>query len=332
MVYSILFLVAGIYLLIKGADLFVEGASKIAKFFKIPSLIIGLTLVSIGTSLPELSVSVTASLAGNNGMSFGNVVGSNIFNIFMVVGISAIFTPLVVSKSMRNFDLPILLGIYLVLALFGFGISPFIIERWEGILILVLFVVYLTFLVLRSILENKNKSAEEKVEEVEEENKRPMILNIGFIILGVILIIAGGELVVDGASAIAKALCKLIGFTDESKLDLLIGLTVVAVGTSLPELVTSMVAAKKGENDIAIGNAVGSCLFNVLLILGVASTIVEMPLGPNTYIDIIVMFIAALLIFLFSFRKLRVNKIQGLIMVILYVAYVAYTVTIALAF
>ena len=335
MIYSILFLVAGIYLLIKGADLFVEGASKIAKFFKIPSLIIGLTLVSIGTSLPELSVSVTASLAGNNGMSFGNVIGSNIFNIFVVVGISAIFTPLVVSKSMRNFDLPILLGIYLILALFSFIISPFVLQRWEGILILVIFVSYLLFLVIRSLIENKNKPAEEVEEETNEE-KRPMILNIGFIILGVVLIIVGGDLVVEGASAIAEKIGDL--FLDMSnpdvkaKMDLLIGLTVVSVGTSLPELVTSMVAAKKGENDIAIGNAVGSCVFNVLLILGVASSIVPMPLGANTYIDIIVMFVAALLIFLFSFRKLRVNKIQGLVMVILYVAYVAYTVTIALAF
>lgn len=322
-------------MLIKGADLFVEGASKIAKFFKIPSLIIGLTLVSIGTSLPELSVSVTASLAGNNGMSFGNVIGSNIFNIFVVVGISAIFTPLVVSKGMRNFDLPILLGIYLLLALFSFAITPFELQIWEGVLILVLFVFYLAFLVVRSLIENKNKPVEEETEENEVE-KRPMILNIGYIILGVVLIIVGGDLVVEGASDIAARIGGL--FLDmkdpevKAKMDLLIGLTVVAVGTSLPELVTSMVAAKKGENDIAIGNAVGSCLFNVLLILGVASTIVPMPLGANTYIDVIVMFITALLIFLFSFRKLRVNKIQGLIMVILYVIYLAYTVTIALAF
>ncbi len=326
---SILYLVAGIYLLIKGADLFVEGSSAIAKFFKIPALIIGLTLVSIGTSLPELSVSITASINGNNGVSFGNVIGSNIFNILVVVGFSAIFTPMIISKSMRNYDLPILLGIYVLLALLAFVISPFVLENWEGILILVLFILYLVFLVIRSVLENKNKPSEEnnvKVEANEEnEEKRPMILNIGYVVLGVILIIVGGDLVVNGATSIATSIGEAFHIEKE-KLNLLIGLTVVAVGTSLPELVTSIVAAKKGENEIAIGNAVGSCIFNVLLILGTASSIFAMPLAGNTYVDIAVMFIAALLLFVFSFKKLRVNKTQGLIFIILYVAYLAYAV------
>ena len=327
-IYSILFLVAGIYLLIKGADMFVEGASSIAKFFKIPALIIGLTLVSIGTSLPELSVSVTASLAGSNGMSFGNVIGSNIFNILIVVGFSAVFTPLVVSKGMRNFDLPILLGIYAILALLSFVVSPFVLEWWEGLTFVGLFVAYIIFLVIRSLKEaKKEKEENNEVEVVEEEKeeKRPMLLNIGYVILGIVLIVVGGDLVVEGASAIAKELGKAFSI-DETTLDLLIGLTVVAVGTSLPELVTSIVAAKKGENDIASGNAVGSCVFNVLLILGVASSIFEMPLGANTYIDIAVMFIAALLIFIFSFKTLKVNKTQGIVMIVLYVAYLAYTV------
>lgn len=323
---SILYLVAGIYLLIKGADLFVEGSSAIAKFFKIPALIIGLTLVSIGTSLPELSVSITASINGNNGVSFGNVIGSNIFNILVVVGFSAIFTPMIISKSMRNYDLPILLGIYVLLALLAFVISPFVLENWEGILILVLFILYLVFLVIRSVLENKNKPSEENNVEVEaNEEKRPMILNIGYVVLGVVLIIVGGDLVVNGATSIATSIGEAFGIEKE-KLNLLIGLTVVAVGTSLPELVTSIVAAKKGENEIAIGNAVGSCIFNVLLILGTASSIFAMPLAENTYVDIAVMFIAALLLFVFSFKKLRVNKTQGLVMIVLYVAYLAYAV------
>ena len=323
---SILYLVAGIYLLIKGADLFVEGSSAIAKFFKIPALIIGLTLVSIGTSLPELSVSITASINGNNGVSFGNVIGSNIFNILVVVGFSAIFTPMIFSKSMRNYDLPILLGIYVLLALLAFVISPFVLENWEGILIVVLFILYLVFLVIRSVLENKNKPSEENNVEVEaNEEKRPMILNIGYVILGVILIIVGGDLVVNGATSIATSIGEAFHIEKE-KLNLLIGLTVVAVGTSLPELVTSIVAAKKGENEIAIGNAVGSCIFNVLLILGTASSIFAMPLAGNTYVDIAVMFIAALLLFIFSFKKLRVNKTQGFVMIVLYVAYLAYAV------
>ena len=323
---SILYLVAGIYLLIKGADLFVEGSSAIAKFFKIPALIIGLTLVSIGTSLPELSVSITASINGNNGVSFGNVIGSNIFNILVVVGFSAIFTPMIISKSMRNYDLPILLGIYVLLALLAFVISPFVLENWEGILIVVLFILYLVFLVIRSVLENKNKPSEENNVEVEaNEEKRPMILNIGYVILGVVLIIVGGDLVVNGATSIATSIGEAFHIEKE-KLNLLIGLTVVAVGTSLPELVTSIVAAKKGENEIAIGNAVGSCIFNVLLILGTASSIFAMPLAGNTYVDIAVMFIAALLLFIFSFKKLRVNKTQGFVMIVLYVAYLAYAV------
>lgn len=329
-IYSILFLIAGIYLLIKGADLFVDGSSNIARYFKIPSLIIGLTLVSIGTSLPELSVSITASIKGNNEISFGNVIGSNIFNILIVVGASSMFVPLTISKSMKKYDLPILLFIYCILALFCFVTSPFVLQRWEAIIILILFVLYLVFLVLRSILENKNNN--EVIDNDTPKENKPMYLNIGYIILGIILIISGGELVVNGASEIAKEICNLIGITDQSKIDLLIGLTVVAVGTSLPELVTSIVAAKKGENDIAVGNAVGSCIFNVLLILGMAATIIEMPIGNNTFIDVSVMFIAALLIFIFSYKKLRINKIQGLIMIILYVIYLAYTVTIAFAF
>ncbi len=331
-IYSILFLIAGIYLLIKGADLFVDGSSNIARFFKIPSLIIGLTLVSIGTSLPELSVSITASLNGSNEISFGNVIGSNIFNILIVVGASSLFVPLTISKSMKKYDLPILLLIYLVLALFCFVTTPLIINTLEAIIILVLFVLYLVFLILRSIKENKNQNDNEIIESETKKETKPMYLNIGYIILGFILIVSGGELVVNGASDIAKEICNLIGITDQSKIDLLIGLTVVSVGTSLPELVTSIVAAKKGENDIAIGNAVGSCIFNVLLILGTAATIVEMQIANNTFIDVIVMFIAALLIFIFSFKKLRINKIQGLVMIILYVMYLAYTITLAFAF
>ena len=152
-----------------------------------------------------------------------------------------------------------------------------------------------------------------------------MILNIGYVVLGVILIIVGGDLVVNGATSIATSIGEAFGIEKE-KLNLLIGLTVVAVGTSLPELVTSIVAAKKGENEIAIGNAVGSCIFNVLLILGTASSIFAIPLAGNTYVDIAVMFIAALLLFIFSFKKLRVNKTQGLVFIILYVAYLAYAV------
>ena len=252
---SILYLVGGMILLIKGADFFVEGASKIAKMMKIPSLVIGLTLVSIGTSAPEFAVSLTASLQGANDLSFGNIVGSNIFNTFVVIGVSSIFTPLVVTKNMQKYDLPILFGIYLLLALFGFVVTPGVINVIEAIILFSLTIIYTVFLIVREKKNNDN-------EEVKEEKKRPWWLNLISVGIGLAGIIIGGDLVVDGAKDVALKL----GMSE-----MLIGLTIVAVGTSLPELVTSIVAARKGENDIAVGNAIGSCIFNVVLILGFCS-------------------------------------------------------------
>ena len=305
---SIILLVVGMVLLIKGADFFVEGASKIARMLKIPSLVIGLTLVSIGTSAPEFAVSLTASLQGANDLSFGNIVGSNIFNTFVVIGVSAIFTPLVVTKNMQKYDLPILAGIYVLLALFAFVITPGTIQTWEAVILFSLTIIYTIFLIYR-------EKKETQVEEEKEEKKRPWWLNLIFVIIGLAGIIIGGDFVVDGATEVAKAL----GMSE-----MLIGLTIVAVGTSLPELVTSIVAARKGENDIAVGNAIGSCIFNVILILGFCS-ILE-PANVNTHpfyalFDVGVMMLTVVLLFIFSLKKREINKWHGIITIALYVIY-----------
>ena len=314
---NILFLIIGMALLIKGADFFVEGSSKVAKALKIPSLIIGLTLVSIGTSLPELSVSVNAALGGNADISYGNVVGSNIFNVYVVIGASALFTPMLVTKDMKKYDIPILIGIYVLFALFSFVISPLKLSRFESIILVILFVSYLVFLVLRTLKTNKNNN-EEVVEETQENSKpRKMWVNILFIILGLAGIIAGGEFVVTTAENLAL----MAGMSK-----LLVGLTIVAVGTSLPELVTSMVAAKKGENDIAVGNAIGSSIFNILLILGVASALAPIAFEFNTIIDVVMMFISAVMVLLFALRKSVILRWHGIILILVYVIYLTFII------
>lgn len=313
-VLNALFLIIGIALLIKGADWFVDGSSKVAKALKIPSLIIGLTLVSIGTSLPELSVSVNAALAGNADISYGNVIGSNIFNVFVVIGASALFTPMIVAKDVKKYDIPILIGIYLLFALFSFVTTPLKLSRLESIILAILFVGYIVFLVLRT-----KKSGEVVEEEKEEQTEKPrkMWVNLVLIVLGCAGIIAGGEFVVTTASNLAT----MAGMSE-----LLVGLTIVAVGTSLPELVTSMVAAKKGENDIAVGNAIGSSIFNILLILGVASSIRPIGFEFNTIVDASVMLLSVLMVFIFAFKSSKITKVQGGILVAIYVIYLVFIV------
>ena len=307
---NILLLVVGMFFLIKGADWFVEGASKIAKAMKIPSLVIGLTLVSIGTSCPELSVSVQSAIKGMNDMSFGNVIGSNIFNTFIVIGVSSFFVPLVVSKHMFKYDIPIAMAIYVVVLLMGFVITPNIINFWEGIILMVIMVVYTVFLILRS----KNEPQEE---EKEDDKTRKWYINVLLIAVGLAGIVFGGDIVVDNASVIAMKL----GMSE-----LLVGLTIVAIGTSLPELVTSIVAAKKGENDIAIGNAIGSCIFNIILILALSAMISPMPIQMLQLFDVVVMLLSAVVIMVLSAKKKEINKYSGLIMILIYVAYFTYII------
>ena len=312
MVWNIVLLIIGILLLIKGADDFVEGSSTIAKKMRIPALVIGLTLVSIGTSLPELSVSLTASIKGQNEMSFGNVVGSNIFNTFVVIGTAAIFTPMIIDKNMKKYDLPILMGIYGLLALFAFVITPGMIQTWEGAILFALTFIYTAFLMIRSKNEIKNDDTN-----LEELADIKVSSNLFLVLCGMAGIIGGGTLVVDNAQIIALEL----GMSE-----LLVGLTVVSIGTSLPELVTSIVAAKKGENDIAVGNAIGSSLFNVVLILGLSSTVKPMGVDMSCIMDIAVMFASALLVFFMAFGKAQVGRVKGILFIAIYVVYFVYII------
>ena len=312
MVWNIILLIIGMVLMIKGADEFVDGASSIAKKLRIPSLVIGLTLVSIGTSMPEMSVSITASIKGANDMSFGNVIGSNIFNTFVVIGAASLFTPMLISKDIRKFDLPILMGIYALLALFAFVISPGQLKTWESIIIFSLTFIYTGFLLFRSRKEIKEEKYDlNEISEIKTSD------NLMLVLFGLAGVIGGGTLVVDNAKAVALQL----GMSD-----LLVGLTVVSIGTSLPELVTSIVAAKKGENDIAVGNALGSSFFNVVLILGLASTIKPMNVDMANIIDIAVMFVSAILIFIMAFRKAQVTKWKGILFLIIYVLYFTFLI------
>lgn len=312
MVWNIILLIIGMILMIKGADEFVEGASTLAKKLRIPSLVIGLTLVSIGTSMPEMSVSITASIKGNNDISFGNIIGSNIFNTFFVIGSASIFTPLLIDKNMKKFDLPILMLIYGILALFSFVITPEIIQTWEAIIIFALTFIYTGFLIFRSRKEIKEEQVNlNELAEIKTSS------NLFLLLGGLAGVVGGGTLVVDNAAIIAKAL----GMSE-----LLVGLTVVAIGTSLPELVTSIVAAKKGENDIAVGNAIGSCLFNVVLILGLSATIVPMNVDMISLIDIAVMFASAVIIFIMAFGKGQVNKWKGILLIAIYIVYFVYII------
>ncbi len=307
----VLFLVIGMVLLIKGADFFVDGASRVAKALKVPTLIIGLTIVSIGTSLPEASVSINAVLGGNYAISVANVVGSNIANVYLILGLSAVFVPLAISKDMKRFDIPILLGIYALFALSCFVISPFKIDRIEAIIMLVLFVGYMAFLIVRAI---KNPPQEEKGDEEAPKKEKPLWLAIVLGVVGLGGVIFGGTCVVDSASYIAAKL----GLSDN-----LIGLTVVAVGTSLPELVTSVVAAIKKEGDIAIGNVVGSNMFNVIFILGMSGAISPITLVPEIWFDFIVMAAAVVAMFVISLTCKNTYRWQGICFAAVYVAYIA---------
>ncbi len=309
MLLQCVLLVVGMVFLVKGADWFVDGASNIAKAMKVPTLIIGLTLVSMGTSAPELSVSITSAIKKMNEMCFGNVIGSNIFNTFLILGISALIIPLVISKDVKKFDIPIMVGLYALVLLFAFVFSPGYLSRIEAIIMLVVFAGYMVLLFFRA----KNGGDEED----EDKKLPPLWKSILFSVLGIAGIILGGNLVVESASYVAGVLGM-----DET----LIGLTIVAIGTSLPELVTSVVAAIKKENDIAIGNVIGSNIFNVLLILGVSATIRPLPLDTSALTDLLVLLVSGIGIALIAFLSKRMKKWQGAIFVVAYIAYTAFII------
>lgn len=316
MALNIILLIAGMGLLIKGADFFVSGSGAIAKFLRIPPVIIGLTLVSMGTSAPEASVSINSALSGMNDMSLGNVVGSNIFNTLLILGVSSLIVPLAISKDMKHYDVPVMVGIYLVLLLFAFAVTPLKLDVFESVALLVLFVLYTAFLIFRAKKENKNGAADGR-EKTTPENKKPVWLSIILTAVGLAGIILGGDLVVDNAADIAKA----AGMSE-----VLVGLTIVAAGTSLPELVTSVTASIKKENDIAIGNVIGSNIFNIVFILGLSSSIGNITLDWSVLTDLLVMLGSGIIVLLISLFSKKMRRWQGAILVLLYVCYLAYII------
>ena len=297
-------LIVGFVFLIKGSDFFVDGASSIAAILKVPTIIVGLTIVAFGTSAPEAAVSITSSLTGSNAMAVSNVVGSNLFNILMVIGVAALLGDLLMEKSVLKKDLPFLVGITLLLVIFivlGWDISPI-----EGIILLVILIAYIIHLI--RIAGSSNYV---------EKPKLSTAKSIIFIVVGLTGIILGGDLVVDSASSIAMA----FGMSET-----LVGLTIVAIGTSLPELVTSLTALKKGENQLVIGNVIGSNIFNILFVLGASSAISRIPIDHSMLIDVLFMVGVTILCFIFGKTQEKYDKKEGIILVALFIAYMAFAI------
>ena len=313
---AIVCLIIGFVFLVKGADLFVEGSSSIAKKLKVPSIVIGLTIVAIGTSLPEAAVSITASVTNNNALAISNVLGSNIFNLMVVIGVCAILTPVAVQKDVVRRDLPFSVICALLLLVLGY-MGSMSLGRVDGIILLLLYIAFLGFMIYTAMKARKagNENSSEVVAEAEEIKIMSVPKSILFIVIGAVGIMIGGDVVVDSAVNIATS----FGMSQT-----LVGLTIVALGTSLPELVTSVVAAKKREVDMALGNAIGSNVANILMILGIASSISPIPFHMEDLIDICVLVVFSLLIWLFAWTKKRIDKGEGLVMVVLYVIYVVY--------
>lgn len=298
---SMLLLCLGFVMLIKGSDFFVDGASKIAEKFGIPQLVIGLTIVAMGTSAPEAAVSITAALKGNADITIGNIVGSNILNILVILGLSAVVAPLAVKKSTVFGETPFMIGITLLLLLLGAGGS---IGFGEGVLLILLFLAYLAYLF---------RMAKQKDGSLKSASKKLCLWkSLLGTAAGLALIVAGSYVAVDAASALAR----LFGMTER-----FIGLTIVALGTSLPELFTSVSAAAKGKADIAVGNIVGSNIFNILFVVGVSALITPVPFSEGFYEDTLIAAGAGVLLLLFSVRKCRLNRLGGWLLLAGYGAY-----------
>ena len=306
---AIALLILGFVLLIKGADFFVEGASDVAKKFRVPPLIIGMTIVALGTSLPELSVSVTASLNNSNALAVSNVIGSNLFNLMVVLGASALISPMKVGRDTLKRDYPfsvICLVLLLVLGYIGMALG-----HLDGFIFLGAFAGFLAY-EIKAAMNARNESAENKAE---NDKNRAIWLSAIFIIGGAAAVKFGGDLVVDGAVTIAKS----FGLSEN-----LIGLTIVACGTSLPELVTSLMAAKKNEADMAIGNVVGSNIFNILMILGVAAAISPIAFIMENVVDIAVLLAFSVMSWIFCKTKGGLDRVEGTVMLLCYAGYLGY--------
>ena len=302
---AIVLLVAGFVLLIKGADWFVDGAAGIAARFGIPQLVIGLTIVAMGTSAPEAAVSITAAMSGNAGITIGNVIGSNILNVLLILGVTAVITTVAVQKSTVKWEMPFMHLITIVLAVLGFTGGEIVL--WEGVVLWALFLVYLGYLFRMA----KNGNADEE----DEMEMRPLWKQLLMLVVGIVCIVYGSDLTVDNATILAEA----FGMDDR-----LIGLTIVAFGTSLPELVISITAAKKGKADIAIGNIVGSNIFNILFVVGTTALITPVAFKMGFLIDSAVSLIAGLVLWFGVMKEKKLKRPVGIVMLLAYAVYFVY--------
>ena len=322
MILNVVLLLVGFVALIKGADWFVDGSASLAKVFRVPSLIIGLTIVAFGTSAPELAVSSTAALQGSNEIALSNVVGSNMFNLLVVLGACALFTKVPCGDDVLKRDFPFSIFCTILVLIFAGSTAVFsggllshemaaqagILGRADGAVLLVLFVAYIIWLIKVA----KNNKTEESDEEI-----KPVWKCLLLIVVGIAIIVLGGNFVVDSAKEIARA----FGMTET-----LIGLTVVALGTSLPELVTSIVAARKNEVGLAIGNVIGSNIFNLMLILGTSTILHPVAVNFASFFDLIVLIFMTLLTYLFILSKKEINRGEGIVMILIYAAQIVFAV------
>lgn len=306
---DIILLFIGFLLLIKGADFFVDGAASIARRFNISTMVIGLTLVAFGTSAPELAVSINAAIDQSNGLVFGNVIGSNILNILFVLGISAAITPIGIRLKtiLKEMPFAIIATVAVLIMALDFSIdqTPNIISRVDGILLLILFAIYFYSMIEIIVLGKENGTFEEITE-------MPLPRSILLTFIGMGAIIWGSDLTVTGAVGIARA----FGLSE-----VIIGLTIVAIGTSLPELITSVVAARKGENDIAVGNIIGSNIFNLLLVLGVSSVINPIVIDQSSILDLSILTLAMIVILPIMYTGKKITRPEGIFMTLAYIAY-----------
>lgn len=301
-------LVIGFVLLVKGADFFVDGSSKIAVKCNIPSMVVGLTIVALGTSAPEAAVSIKAAFAGSADMSVGNVLGSNILNILIILGISSIFAALPIKKNTMRIDIPIVMIVTIILFVMGYFDGS--LSRFDGAILCLCLIIFIVYLVITA----KKGKADDSIVLTDKDKIWKLIL---FILIGLAMIVLGSELAVNSASYIAKA----FGMSER-----LISLTIVAFGTSLPELVTSCTAAKKGQTDIAIGNIVGSNILNILFVLGISALITPVAFSKDFLLDSIMALVATVVLLLCCLNDKKLNKKEGIVMIVMYAAYFAYIV------
>ena len=308
MVWNIIFLLVGFVLLIKGADFFVDGSSSVAKLLGIPGFVIGLTVVAMGTSAPEAAVSITAGISGSNEIAISNIIGSNLFNLLVVAGLSAVIKPFKIESTILKRDYPINVGAcVLLLAMIFIGGT---LGRFDGIILLGLFIAYVVYVVIDALKHRSSNNSED----VKTMNP---VLSIVAIIGGLAAVIFGGDLVVDNAVAIAQIL---------NWSETFIGLTIIAIGTSLPELVTSVVAAKKGESGLALGNVIGSNLFNIMLVLGLSTAISPITTDSSMIINAVIMLAVTAIVYVACLIKKSLGRVVGAICVSGYAAYTVYLI------